>query len=101
MNGVIDWSLFVDVINLRLLNFSFIFFQRFVLILVSLGSHYTKMKFSIKDFFSKWDQIRRKTADLVTFIEEILNGKLFFVQLSLVIFTCLPKTIVTLFQCNI
>ena len=31
-----------------------------------------KMKFSIKDFFSKYDQIR-KTADLVTFTEEILN----------------------------
>ena len=35
------------------------------------------MKFSIKDFFSKWDQIRRK-LDLVTFTEEILNGKLHF-----------------------
>ena len=34
-----------------------------------------KMKFSIKDFFSKCDQIRR---DLVTFTEEILNGKLYF-----------------------
>ena len=30
------------------------------------------MGFSIKDFFSKCDQIRRK---LVTFTEEILNGK--------------------------
>ena len=30
-----------------------------------------KMKFSIKDFFSKCDQIR-------TFTEEILNGKLHF-----------------------
>ena len=36
-----------------------------------------KMKFSIKDFFSKCDQIHR-TADLVTFIAEILNGKLHF-----------------------
>ena len=35
------------------------------------------MKFSIKDFFSKRDQIRF-TADLVTFTEEILNGKLHF-----------------------
>ena len=34
-----------------------------------------KMKFSIKDFFSKCDQI---PADLVTFTEEILNGKLHF-----------------------
>ena len=32
-----------------------------------------KMKFSIKDFFSKCDQIRR-----ITFTEEILNGKLHF-----------------------
>ena len=31
-----------------------------------------KMKFSIKDFFSKCDQIRRKLT------EEILNGKLHF-----------------------
>ena len=39
------------------------------------------MKFSIKDFFSKCDQIRRKlqeTADLVPSTEEILNGKLHF-----------------------
>ena len=34
-----------------------------------------KMKFSIKDFFSKCDQIRRK---LVTFTEEILNGNFIF-----------------------
>ena len=33
------------------------------------------MKFSIKDFFSKCDQF---SADLVTFTEEILNGKLLF-----------------------
>ena len=36
-----------------------------------------KMKFSIKGFLSKCYQIRR-TADLVTFTEEILNGKLHF-----------------------
>ena len=36
-----------------------------------------KMKFSI-DFFSKCDQIRRKTADLLTFTEEICNGNLIF-----------------------
>ena len=36
------------------------------------------MKFSIKDFFSKCIQIRRKTADLVTFTEETLNQKLHF-----------------------
>ena len=34
-----------------------------------------KMKFSIKDFFSKYDQIR---SFLVKFTEQILNGKLRF-----------------------
>ena len=37
-----------------------------------------KMKLSIKDFFSKCDQIRKNTADLVTFTEEIVNGELHF-----------------------
>ena len=37
-----------------------------------------KMKFSIKDFFNKYDQIG--SADLVTFTEEILNGKLHFLS---------------------
>ena len=37
--------------------------------------HYTKMKFSIKDFSSKCDQIR-------TFPEEILNGKFYFLEYS-------------------
>ena len=36
-----------------------------------------KMKFSIKDFFSKCDQMR-SPEDLVTFTKEILNGKLHF-----------------------
>ena len=41
------------------------------------------MKFSIKDFFSKsglfrFLQFPQETADLVTFTEEILNGKLHF-----------------------
>ena len=39
-----------------------------------------KMKFSIKNFFSKCDhmwQHPQETADLVTFTEEILNGKHF------------------------
>ena len=35
-----------------------------------------KMKFSIKDFFSKCDQIQ------VTFTEEILNGKLHFCEVQ-------------------
>ena len=34
-----------------------------------------KMKFSIEDFFSKCEH---ETADLVTFTEEILHGKLHF-----------------------
>ena len=34
-----------------------------------------KMKFSIKDFFSKCDQF---PADLITFTDEILNGNLHF-----------------------
>ena len=34
------------------------------------------MKFSVRDLFSKCDQIR--SADLVTFTEETLNGKLHF-----------------------
>ena len=39
--------------------------------------HYTKMKFSIKNFFSKCDQIKFP-ADLVTFTKDILNEKLHF-----------------------
>ena len=34
------------------------------------------MTFSIKDLFSKCDQIPQETAELVTFTEEILNEKL-------------------------
>ena len=37
-----------------------------------------KKKFSIKDFFSKCNQIRKKLRILVTFTEEIFNGKLHF-----------------------
>ena len=36
------------------------------------------MNFSVKDFFSKCDPIRNFPADLVTFTEEILNGKIYF-----------------------
>ena len=36
-----------------------------------------KVKFSIKDFFSNCDQIRRR-LDLVTSTEEVLNGKFHF-----------------------
>ena len=46
------------------------------------------MKFSITDFFSKRDQIRKETADLVTFTEEFLNGKSHFLcSEKLVFFT--------------
>ena len=44
-----------------------------------------KMKISIKDFFSKCDQIRRK---LVTFTGEILNGKLHFLCSDMVQMNC-------------
>ena len=37
-----------------------------------------RMKFSIKYFFSKCDQNLQFSADLFTFTEEILNGKLHF-----------------------
>ena len=36
------------------------------------------MKFSIKDFFSNQEKEVQETADMVTFTEEILNGKLIF-----------------------
>ena len=36
------------------------------------------MKFSIKDFFSKCDQIRSFLRILFKFTEEIINGKLHF-----------------------
>ena len=36
------------------------------------------MKFTFKDFFSKCNQISNSPADLVTFTEEILSGKLYF-----------------------
>ena len=45
----------------------------------SVLQHCTKNE-AIQDFFSKCDQIRnpQETADLVTFAEEIFNGKLHF-----------------------
>ena len=56
-------------------------------ILLALTNKYSNLKamslhkewsFSIKDFFSKCDQIHRKTSDLVTFTAEILYEKLHF-----------------------
>ena len=50
-----------------------------------------KKKFSIKDIFSKCDQNTQETADLVTFIKEILNGKLFVQCHILTIALCTRK----------
>ena len=47
-----------------------------------------KMKFFIKDLFSKCDQICRKLGDLVTFTEEILNEKLHFLCSALFLGSC-------------
>ena len=38
------------------------------------------MKFSINDFFSKCDQIRRKIADLVTFTKETFMENYIFCE---------------------
>ena len=53
-----------------------------LIIMNDFGTHTAqKMKFSIKNFFSKCDQIRWKLRIWSNFTEEILNGKLhFFVQ---------------------
>ena len=60
------------------------------------------MKFSIKNFFSKCDQIR---TDLVTFTEEILNGKLHFfcnerryIHLSFI--PLVPISVINFISCN-
>ena len=42
------------------------------------GQQNDKMKFFMKDFFSKYYQIRSFLRNLVTFTEEIPNGKLHF-----------------------
>ena len=39
-----------------------------------------KMKFSIKDFFSKWDQIRRKLRIWSHLLKKLLMETSFFVQ---------------------
>ena len=54
-------------------------------------NHCTKIvKFSIKYFFSKCDQILRKLQKtLVTFTEEILNGKLHFLSSELLLIWCI------------
>ena len=54
-------------------------------------NHCTKIvKFAIKYFFSKCDQILRKLQKtLVTFTEEILNGKLHFLRSELFLIWCI------------
>ena len=52
-----------------------IIFLYFRLVKLSIILPQKKVKFSIKDFFSKCDQIRRKLWFLVTFTEKIFNGK--------------------------
>ena len=41
-------------------------------------NRFTVNKFSVKGFYSKYDQIRSINADLITFTEEILDAKLHF-----------------------
>ena len=69
------------------------------------------MKFSINDFFSKCDQIRSvlriwshslKNADLVTFTQEILNGKLHFLCSDMLYLGLIPaKKIQIILQAEI
>ena len=54
-----------------------------------------KMKFSIKDLFSKCYKIRRTTGDLITITEKILNRKLLFFWAVLVLLTLFVITIIT------
>ena len=56
-----------------------------------------KIKFSIKYFFNKCDQIRRE--DLITFTEEILNGKLHFLRSVKKIFTARLFTYLSIYSC--
>ena len=46
------------------------------------GTVAQKLKFSIRDFFSKCNQSPQFPADLVIFTEEIFNGKLLFCGVS-------------------
>ena len=62
----------------------FCVFEKLGLILIRKNTrsiHCAKMKFFIKDFFSKCEKNPEFTADLVTFTEQILTEKLHvFVQ---------------------
>ena len=55
-----------------------------------LGHTAQKMKFSIKDFFSKCDQIRRKLRILSHLLKKSLMENIIFYAVS-VIFSTLPK----------
>ena len=69
------------------------------------------MKFSINEIFSKCDQIRSvlriwshslKNADLVTFTQEILNGKLHFLCSDMLYLGLIPaKKIQIILQAEI
>ena len=54
-------------------------------------SLHKKMRFSIKDFFSKCDLIQLETADLVTYAEEILNGRLQFLGIVYMCIFSIPE----------
>ena len=63
------------------------------------------MKFSTKDFFSKFPQF---PADLVTFTEEILSGKLHFLcsvysvlSCQIVVVSCQIAEVCPIRQCNV
>ena len=58
-----------------------------------------KMKFSIKDFFSKCEQTMQFPLDLVTFTEEILYRKLHFL-FSITFITVLPLSFAMTLLCS-
>ena len=63
--------------DIYVLAIQFRFYMRIVLVVTL----HKKIKFSIKNFFSKCDQMRPNfPADLVTFTEKILNEKLHFLS---------------------
>ena len=63
--------------DVYVLAIQFRFYMRIVLVVTL----HKKIKFSIKNFFSKCDQMRPNfPADLVTFTEKILNEKLHFLS---------------------
>ena len=57
---------------------------------LAIYKHCTKKKFSIKDLFNKYDQIRKKLQIWSNLLEEILNEKLWFF--------CAVKTVISFSQ---